>query len=315
MEHNKTGLIIKSVGGLFELMPDADCGSERVVCRARGAFRHQKMRLLVGDRVRYDTEPDGSGAVLEILPRRNALIRPPLANLDMIFVVLAASYPEPDLVLTDKLISIAEFSGIRPILVITKDDQNADTARSIRQIYEKSGFDTFVTSSLQKSGIDRLTDFIRTECPEHISAVAGVSGAGKTSLLNVLFPSLSLQTGELSRRIERGKNTTRQAELFALNDLLPDLPADMPAGYIADTPGFSLLDFTRFDFYTKEDLPFTFREFAPYLGKCRYTKCSHTKEEGCAIRQAISDGIIPPERHKSYCAIFNDLKNKHAWDK
>ena len=311
LEKQSTGLIVKSVGGRYEMITDS---GERLACYARGAFRYQKMKLLVGDRVSFEREADGSVAVKEILPRRNALIRPPLANTDMIFAVISAGFPAPDLLLTDKLITIAEYSHIRPVLVVTKQDQDERSAARIEEIYRKCGLDVFVTSSTEKRGITELLQFIRTECPGKVSAVAGVSGAGKTSLLNVLFEGLSLATGELSARIERGKNTTRHVELFAVGDLLPGMDPDLPEGYIADTPGFSLIDFTRFDFYKKEDLPFTFREFAPYLGKCRYTKCSHTKEQGCAVLAAVSDGIIPPERHASYCAIYADLKDKHDWD-
>lgn len=311
LEKQSVGLIVKSVGGRYEMMTQT---GERLACYARGAFRYQKMKLLVGDRVSFQREADGSVAVKEILPRKNALIRPPLANADMIFVVISAGYPSPDLLLTDKLITIAEYSHILPVVVVTKQDQNPQSAARIAEIYRKCGLHVFVTSGAEGRGIDVLSAFIAAECPQKISAVAGVSGAGKTTLLNALFPGLSLATGELSSRIERGKNTTRQVELFVVGDLMSHIDPALPAGYIADTPGFSLIDFTRFDFYKKEDLPFTFREFAPYLGKCRYTKCSHTKEQGCAVLAAVADGTIPPERHQSYCAIYADLKDKHDWD-
>lgn len=307
-----TGRIIKCVGGLYEVENEA--GGESIRCRARGAIRHTHLKTLIGDRVTLTRERDGDWVIEEILPRRNALIRPPLANLDDIFIVIAAAHPAPSLTLTDKLISIAEFSGIEPMIIVTKNDLDGDTAKRITAIYQRAGFTVFETSSASSEGVESLRAWIAAHLFGHVATVAGVSGAGKSTLLNALFPSLALETGGLSERIERGKNTTRHTELFRLSALLGCTPPACGEGYIADTPGFSLIDFTRFDFYAKEDLPGTFREFAPYLGQCRYTKCTHQKEDGCAILEAVKRGEIAPERHASFAEIYRDIKDKHAWD-
>ena len=169
------------------------------------------------------------------------------------------------------------------------------------------GFSCFSLSALEDDGIEPIDRFITKNLPCHTAAFAGASGIGKSTLLNRLFPHLSLSTSEISRKIERGRHTTRQVELFSLSE-------ELDCGYIADTPGFSMLDFERFNFFEKEDLPETMREFVPYLGDCRYTKCSHTKEDGCAILEAVREGKIPPSRHASYLELYETLKNKKKWN-
>lgn len=312
MEYIHCGRIIKGVGGLYHVKPFAtaslppelaDMGI--IPCRAKGAFRHENLTPLVGDVVSLEPETDGA-LITDIAPRKNALIRPPLANLDYMFVTFAAAKPAPVPETVDKLICILEHNGITPVVVITKQDAAPERADALADIYRTAGFDTFLTSAKSGQGIEEIKQFVKTRCDGSISAFAGASGVGKSTLLNALFPSLALSTGEISRKIERGKHTTRTVELF-----------DMPQtenGYIADTPGFSMLDFARFDFFKKEDLPLTMREFAPYLGQCRFTKCSHTKEQGCAVLAAVKRGEIPPSRHQSFVAIFDVLKNKHEWD-
>ncbi|MBQ7379890.1 MAG: ribosome small subunit-dependent GTPase A [Clostridia bacterium] len=319
MEIPHCGRIIKGVGGLYtvKLLDHASLptGLDRntpIACRAKGAFRHDNLTPLVGDIVSLEFEETGqstrdAGALIsEIAPRKNALIRPPLANLDIMFVTPAAAKPAPVLETVDKLICILEHHHITPVVVITKYDADPKYAQEICNIYRTAGFDTFVTSSKDEYGIDALKAYVKANCEDKISAFAGASGVGKSTLLNALFPSLALSTGEISRKIERGKHTTRTVELFAM--------PDTERGFIADTPGFSMLDFARFDFFKKEDLPLTMREFAPYLGNCRFTKCSHTKEQGCAILEAVKRGDIPPSRHQSFVAIYDVLKNKHDWD-
>lgn len=336
MPYTDSGRIIKMTGGLYTVRldpPSTDkaaptsgpLAGHTVECRARGQFRHARVSPLVGDRVTvqydhtsYTTSEDGSpcpsddrsGLMLaEILPRRNSLIRPPLANLDTMLTVVAAAAPDPDIPTVDKLLSILTFNRIRPILVITKCELAPARAAELRALYEQAGFLVFVLSSYTGEGIAELSAFTRSPDAGEIMAVAGASGAGKSTLLNAIFPDLGLVTGALSEKIGRGKNTTRHTELF-------DLGERSTAGhrrYIADTAGFSLLDFERFDFFTLEDLPHTFPEFSPLLGHCRYTDCTHLTDEGCAIRAAVEDGRIPPSRHAAYRELYATLKEKKKW--
>jgi len=297
------GRIIRSTGGLYTV----DTGSELIACRAKGAFRHDGQKPLAGDIVTLRGNK-GEYAVSEIRERKNSLIRPPLANLDYLFVVVAAASPDPILLTVDKLISIAEFNSIEPVVVVTKEYQDSTAANEIAEIYIKCGFTVFVTSP--EAGSGQVLDFIKQNCADSLIAFAGNSGVGKSTLMNALFPTLSLETGDVSQKTERGRHTTRAVELYALSGLLGIEDA---TGYAADTPGFSMLDFVRFDFYRKEDLPGTFREFDRYIGHCRYTKCSHTVEDGCAILEALESGEIPKSRHESFLSLYADLKDKKDW--
>jgi len=320
------GRVIKSNGGLFTVRLFLDANREpmpldglTVTGRGRGSL-HRKGSLLVGDvvKVTYDNTAfskeedgnikcaeDGTGvAIDEILERKNALIRPPMANLDLLFVTLSATTPDPVLETVDKLISIAEHNRIEPVIVITKSELAPDVSAELADIYRRAGFEVFCVGN--GLPIDALEERIANIKNGTVAAFSGASGVGKSTLLNRLFPNLQLQTGEISRRIERGKNTTRVTELYPLTD-------EDDCGYLADTPGFTMLDFERFDFFEKEDLPLTFREFSPYIGECRYTKCSHTKEEGCAILAAVKSGVIPKSRHQSFLSLYEVLKKKTKW--
>ena len=309
MENTVKGKIIKGVGGLYtvRVLDEAhELCQNTVQCRAKGAFRHSGMTPLAGDDVTLLFEADGSSVISEIGERRNSLIRPPLANLDYIFVTMAAAQPTPILSTVDKLTAIAEHNNIEPVIVITKADISHEDADRYAEIYRSAGFTVFVISSVTGEGVDALKAFVDTTLPSKTAAFAGASGIGKSTLMNALFPHLSLVTSEISRKIERGRHTTREVELFALSDALD-------SGYLADTPGFSMLDFERFDFFSLEDLPCAFREFEQRIGECRYTKCSHTKEEGCAIVEAVKSGEIPRSRHESFLELYATLKAKKKW--
>ena len=331
MIYTQSGRIIKMTGGLYtvRLDPCADplsqspLAGQAVECRARGSFRHEQITPLVGDlvTVQYDDtsftvegdaatpSPDGTGIMIsEILPRKNSLIRPPLANLDVMLVVVAAATPDPDIPTLDRLLTILEFHRIEPVLVIGKAELKPRRAAKIAALYEGIGYRTFVLSCHTGEGVEAFSRFAHTELGGKITAVAGASGAGKSTLLNTVFPDLSLTTGDISEKIGRGKNTTRHTELFAL-----PVGADGEGGYVADTAGFSLLDFERFDFFTLEDLPHTFREFTPHLGKCRYTDCMHLSDEGCAILAAVRSGDIPRTRHEAYKELYATLKEKKKY--
>lgn len=303
------GKILKGVGGLYTVRlldaTDLPIGAE-VSCRARGAFRHEGITPLPGDTVALGRSEEGDYVIDAVADRRNALIRPPMANLDYLFVTMAAASPTPILTTQDKLLSIAEYNGIEPVVIITKRELNPTYADELEAIYKTAGFVCFSLSAVTGEGTDALSQWMTAHLPEKIAAFAGASGIGKSTLLNALFPHLKLTTSEISRKIERGRHTTRKVELFPLSDA-------SDCGYIADTPGFSMLDFERFDFFDCEALPTTLREFLPYIGACKYTKCSHTKEEGCAILEAVRQGAIPKTRHESYVELHGILKNKKKW--
>ncbi len=312
MQNTLKGKIIKGVGGLYTVRTDSD-SSKEIRCRARGSFRHEHMTPLPGDYVLVSFDADATkvsdeGYVIdEIADRRNSLIRPPMANLDYLFVTMAAAAPSPILSTVDKLICIAEHNKIEPIIVITKCELDTERAKEIYALYKNAGFECFMLSAKNDIGIEPIDEFIKRALPTKTAAFAGASGIGKSTLLNRLFPDLGLVTSEISKKIERGRHTTREVTLFPLSD-----SAD--CAYIADTPGFSMLDFKRFDFFGKDELFDTMRDFAPYVGECKYTKCSHTKEQGCAIVQAIKSGSIAKSRHESYVELYEILKTKKKWD-
>ena len=326
MTYTQSGRIIKMTGGLYTVRLDSEISGspltgQTVECRARGNFRHEHTTPLVGDlvEVQYDdssfAQADGkiipsadrTGLVIDdILPRKNSLIRPPLANVDVMLVVIAAASPDPDIPTIDKLLTILEFNRIEPVIIIGKSELKPKRSAKIAALYEKIGYRTFILSCYTGEGVQAFSDFAHTELKGKITAVAGASGAGKSTLLNTVFPNLNLVTGDISEKIGRGKNTTRHTELF-------DLPGTN-GGYIADTAGFSLLDFERFDFFTLEDLPHTFREFTPYLGRCRYTDCTHVGDEECAILEAVANKEISPIRHASYKELYTTLKGKKKYD-
>ena len=329
MTYKGYGRVIRGVGGLFTVRTQAkqDASGESlpldgktVVARGRGAL-HRKGALLVGDLVEigYDhtsfreeagqivPAADGAGISIDrICDRRSALIRPPMANLDVLFITLAAATPDPVLDTVDKLISIAEFNRIEPVVVITKSELAPAKAEQIAALYRKAGFETFCVGFGMEDSLEALRHYVDNSLQGKVAAFSGASGVGKSTLMNRLFPQLGLETGEISHRIERGKNTTRRVELYPLSE-------DSDCGFLADTPGFTMLDFERFDFFDKEDLPLTFREFVPYIGECRFTKCSHTKEQGCAILDAVKRGDVAPSRHQSFVSLYDVLKKKVKW--
>jgi len=244
----------------------------------------------------------------DILPRKNSLIRPAVANLTHLFAVIPAAQPKPDLLTADKMTVIAENCGIEPVIVINKADIDPENTDMLKSVYTKAGYTVFTLSAATGDGVGALYSYIEENASRGhmLSAFAGVSGAGKSTLMTRLFPELKLKTGSVSRKIERGRHTTRHAELY---------PVELGGGtlYIADTPGFSMLDFTRFNFFPTDELALSFREFADCAGKCRYTKCTHTKEEGCAVLRRIEAGEAAESRHDSYVKILLEMKKKPEW--
>ena len=304
MIYEKNGKVVKGLGGLYEVMTDTD----RLCCRAKGSLKRDDEKLLIGDNVRVSVDEDTPDGIVisEVLPRKNALIRPPMANLDYLFIVLAARKPAPVLETVDKLTAIAQHNSILPIIVITKADLDRPLAEEYADVYRTVGFPTFVTSSESGEGTVELRKYVDTVLTDgKIAAFAGASGVGKSTLMNALFPSLALATSEISRKIERGKHTTRHVELFRIGD-----------GYLADTPGFSLIDFERFDFFALDDLALAFPEIRALVGKCRYADCAHVGEgeDECAVAHAAKNGEIPESRLASYRSVWRVLKAKKDYE-
>lgn len=307
----KYGKVVKGLGGLYEVRIDDGDSVCRLACRAKGVLKRDEAKVLIGDNVTVtidDSTPDGI-VISEIKERKNSLIRPPLANLDYIFIVFAAAKPSPVIETVDKLVAIAVHNSITPVVVVTKSDLQSDVAEEYASIYRLAGIDTFVTSSQAGEGIDGIADYIKTNVTSgKTAAFAGASGVGKSTLMNTLFPNLTLATAEISRKIERGRHTTRHVEIF-------DIDSGADTGFLADTPGFSLIDFARFDFFSLEELLPTFPELLPYVGECRYADCAHVGEgeDECAVARAAAEGKIAPTRLESYRSIYRVLKDKNNY--
>lgn len=298
--HNPiSGLIIKATGGFYYVQ----CDGGVYQCRARGIFRKEGISPLVGDTVKIapaESAQDGpypEGTVDVIEPRKNELKRPPLANLDRLVIVSSLTKPRPDLLAVDRLASIAEYKGIEPVIVFSKIDTG--DAGEFVEIYKKAGFSVCAVCNKTGEGVDALSALLQTG----VSAFTGNTGVGKSSLLNRVEPRLLLAVGDVSQKLGRGRHTTRTVELFPYHD-----------GYLADTPGFSSLDLEWAQLIRKEELQHTFREFAPFVEKCRFTGCSHTKEKGCAVLEAVENGMIPRSRHESYCALYDQAKEIKDWE-
>ena len=290
MSSDKTGLIIKSIGGLYTVeSPDGI-----YECVARGIFRKEGRSPCVGDTVTFSDEK----VIKDILPRRNHIIRPPLANLDQLIFVVSVCEPAPNLLLLDKFIAIAEYKNIKPVVVITKVD--LDRSDNIFSVYTKVGIDVVIIDYTDDSTVQKLKSMLAGK----ISAFTGNSGVGKSTLLNAIDSTLGIKTGEISKKLGRGRHTTRESQLYKLEG----------GGYIADTPGFSTFETNKYDIIKKEELSACFTEFSDFSGNCRFSDCSHTCEKGCAVIQAVKDGIIPESRHESYCQMYEEAKAIKDWE-
>lgn len=287
------GLIIKAIGGVYTVeAPDGV-----FECKARGIFRKKGISPVCGDKVEIEFE-NKTAVITEIKERKSLIIRPPLANLDVLVFVASICEPVPNLLILDKFIAVAEYKNIKPMVVITKIDKQEPN--EYLNIYNKSGIDVFAVDNITGKGSDEVKQALTGK----FSAFTGNTGVGKSSLLNNIFPELDLATNEISKKLGRGKHTTRHVELYKLND----------GGYIADTPGFSSFDTNRYDIILKEDLAGCFKEFEPYVNKCRFQDCSHTKEKGCAVIEAVENGEIARSRHESYLSMYEQAKQIKEWE-
>lgn len=289
------GIITKALSGFYYVYD----GTEIVTCRARGKFRHRGESPLVGDRVEFTPLDGGTGAVDAILPRKNQFLRPAVANIDQLVLVVSEATPATDPFLIDRVISIAESKRCEPIVCINKCDLKQPD--ELADIYSKAGFLTVVTSAKTGFGVDNLFKLISGK----VNTFTGNSGVGKSSLLNALAPKLDIPTGEISEKLGRGRHTTRHVEFFRLDENT----------LIADTPGFSSFDEEGMELLRKEELAGTFREFRPYLNGCRFRDCAHVKEKGCAVREAVAAGEIPRSRHESYVRLYNQVKAIPDWER
>ena len=293
MNNMAIGKIVKGIGGFYYV--DAD--DVIYECKARGNFRNQNLSPLVGDNVEISINENADNRIEKILSRKNSLVRPPLANLDILFIICSLVEPKINTQIIDRLIAVAEYKGIEPVIVITKTDLDSDYQKYI-DIYEKASFKVI---AVNKDNFEDANE-IKTMMCGKVCAFCGNTGAGKSTLLNNLFPDLKLATGETSKKLGRGRHTTRHSELFKLE-----------GGYIADTPGFSSLDIEKYERILKEDLPHCFREFEEYLGQCKFNSCTHINDKGCAVCKALEEGLISPSRHSSYVAMYNEVKDIKEW--
>jgi len=292
-EMRLNGTIVKALSGFYYV----DVGGRIITCRAKGKFRYEKTVPLVGDRVWLSEQPDGSGRLEEILPRRNEFQRPAVSNIDQMVMVASGAIPVTVPFLIDRVISIAEGRGCEPVICINKWD--LEQPQKLYELYKSAGFITLKVSAETGEGLDALEEILAGK----ISALTGNSGVGKSSLLNALNPTFSILVGEVSEKLGRGRHTTRHIELFTLPG----------GGYIADTPGYSAFDAEKMALCQPEDLEGTFRDFAPYLGECRFVGCSHVKEQGCAVLAAVKAGQIHESRHESYVRLYLQAKEQKSW--
>ena len=279
----RNGIIIKGIGG-FYYVKTADGVLE---CKAKGIFRKRGITPLAGDNVTVDGEGEDL-VISEISQRKNAFVRPPVANVDNLILIVSATDPRPNILVIDKLTAIAQKHGIKPVIVLTKTD--IEPVRGFITIYTAAGFDVIDLRKNTRRGLRE----VKARCNNALSVFVGNSGVGKTTLLNELCPGLELETAETSKKLGRGKHTTRAVELY-----------DYEGGFLADTPGFSDVDFARDSSVEKQELAGLFPDFAPYIDNCYFTGCSHTVEKGCAVLRAMAEGKVQKSRHESYTVLYN----------
>jgi len=283
--------ITKGIGGFYYVRTPEGI----VECKARGIFRKRGITPVAGDNVVLSAD---STMIDEILPRKNVFVRPPVANLDVLFIVASTTQPVPSTLVLDQLAAAALYKEVQPVLVVTKGDLAA--ADQLAQAYTGSGIPLIQLNHGTGEGLDTIRGYIQG----HLCAFCGNSGVGKSTLLNALAPELNRETGQISQKLGRGRHTTREVEIF-----------EVCGGRLADTPGFASLEAQKLCRIPKEDLQHTFPEFAPYFGQCRFTGCSHRSETGCAVRAAVEEGRISKTRYASYLAMYEEANARKEWER
>lgn len=286
------GKIIKALSGFYYVLNEGNV----IQCRGRGVFRKNKITPLVGDEVVYQAENDQEGYILEVKERKNELVRPPIANVDQAILVFSAVEPDFSTALLDRFLVLVEYNRIRPVICITKMDltsgEQKELIYSYADDYRKAGYEVMLTSSETEEGIKELLPLLEGE----ISVFAGQSGVGKSSLLNALRPDLELKTDDISTHLGRGKHTTRHVELISVG-----------AGHVADTPGFSSLEFMEIE---AEDLNYCFPDIEVLSEECKFRGCLHIKEPKCAVKAAAESGKLPQYRYEHYTSFLEEIKDR-----
>ena len=290
------GKIIKGIGGFYYIHAEHQGIYE---CKAKGVFRNRKIKPLVGDNVEIDVidEAEKKGNIRDILPRKNELIRPAVANIDQALVFFAAAQPEPNLGLLDRFLLQMEYRNIPTVIGFNKCDlTETDRIRELEEAYGRSGYPLIFVSVREEQGLENLKAMLAGKT----TALAGPSGAGKSSLMNWLLPEAEMETGAVSEKIKRGRHTTRHSELFHLGE----------GTYLFDTPGFSSLSV---EFYEKETLGTLFPEFQQYEPYCRFRGCSHISEPDCGVKEALAEGKISKIRYDDYVEIYQEVQNRRKY--
>ena len=291
MEEKRTGVVIKGIGGNY----DVACGDEILRCRASAKLRRDGA-LAAGEYVTLRVTGSG-GYILERQPRRNGLIRPAIANIDQLVILCSQAPPVTDPYLIDKVTVVALYQGIRPIILLNKCDLHP--SGELYDAYQKAGFPVVRASAVTGEGVEELTAMLAGK----ISAFTGNSAIGKSSILNRIDSRFGLQVGDMSEKIARGRHTTRHVELLRLEN----------GGLVADTPGFSTFDAVRMEKLTRENLQHYFPELEPYFARCRFSDCRHIKEPGCLVREAVERGDIARSRYESYCKLYEEVAAQKLW--
>ncbi len=290
-----TGQIIKSIADLYTVK----VGNDDVVCKARGIFRKDGITPLVGDFVECQTDPSGEGRIEKILPRKNFMERPSAANIERLYLIVSAADPQPVPLMIDRLIALAFEKEIEPILVLNKID--LASVDWLLDIYKTVPMTVIQACAATGEGCDRLRESLSKP---GISVLTGNSGVGKSSLLNRVDSALALATGETSKKLGRGRHTTRHTQLYPIGD-----------GFVADTPGFSSLDMERVMWIYKENLVFDFPEFLPFAKQCRFSDCKHLGEKDCAVEHAVKAGELSQSRLDSYRLMYKEAEAIKDWQR